>query len=283
MEKKLCESFESNSSSIEGIASLYYPFLKDCNSIVSVEANNEGSYISKNFANTLAKVSLDMFSLIFYKGEYFFQNVLINERLPPVFQSYFQSVDGYLSKPIYSLNKQAYGLLKTEDDFQKQINTYQPIFSHILYDFIKIKKRENYHPILAMQWVFALNWYAEGVREANDAIALVKLASCLDTLSSGGKASGIREVVYNILDKQDTDVFYTSSEGTKVTIHDFIKKVYDHGRSRIVHGTLGDIHKSFDDDREKLTYLAQQVLICSAFKLYNYEGDDNKTAFKIMK
>jgi len=280
--KKLIESLYNNNSSLEGFSphcNALYTALKESNYIISVESNNEDYYISPNSANFLAKISLDILSLIFDKEEYFFQNTLKNERLPPETEIIFQSLDDNgLSLQNYSLNQQSHLSFIEQCDFQKCIDYYQPIFSHILYNLTKTKNEKYYHSILAKQWCFALSWYAEGVRETNNAIALVKLSSCLDTLSSGGKAKGIIELVCNILNKKETDIF-----SGDITTHQFISKIYNDGRSRIIHGTLEDIFQSFNDERTKLTWLARQVLIISATRLYKYKGIDDKNAFKSMK
>ncbi len=76
---------------------------------------------------------------------------------------------------------------------------------------------------------FALSWYAEGVREPNDAIAITKLASCLDTLSHGSKNNGIKQLICNLFNKEDNQTLFNCEGNKTISIHEFSKRIMKMG------------------------------------------------------
>ena len=161
------------------------------------------------------------------------------------------------------------------------LNKFIPKFTNILNNLEK--KSEESHPILAMKWVFALNWYAEGMRETNDSIALAKLASCLDTLSSNGRRRGITELLCNVYGHEKDSTLFEDAGSRPITVSMFVAQFYDDGRSRILHGTLENMLESFEIDRNRLAKVAREVLLDLANRLYIYKGEDSEQAFRTMK
>ena len=139
---------------------------------------------------------------------------------------------------------------------------------------------EHPHPQLASRWATALDWYAEGQRERNDAIALAKIGTCLDVLASGGKLAGILKLLTNLLDVAEDAAF---TRGTKkTTLKAVAKDIYNSGRSQILHGTRHDRMESFESDRGSATYLARFALLDAALRLETYTGPDEAEAFLTM-
>ena len=64
------------------------------------------------------------------------------------------------------------------------------------------------------------------------------------------------------------------------TLAQLVKDIYDHGRSKILHGTHYDRLESFSAERKQAAYLARIVLIESAVRLLSYGGPDEDKAFR---
>lgn len=279
--KILREALKNKESKLSGLALEVYSVIEKSKAIVSVDVKGMESRLSERFAHIIAKTSLDMISLCMGVNHAFVQQVLYDERLKPGMTYSLSSYDGFLDHRGFSLAEHCIPIFTSYEHKQKGIDVlrkYQPQFSYILSNLEENK--DNTHPILAMKWMFALNWYAEGMRESNDAIALAKLASCLDTLSSSGKLAGIKTLICNILNLTDETKIFDINGVQPLTLHAFVKRFYDDGRSRILHGTLESMLESFEIDRKRLANLARDVLLECANRLHTYDGEDSEIAFR---
>lgn len=268
---------------LSNVAHTVYHTVKETNSIVSVEISGYELQLSKKFAKQICKVALDMVSLVLADQRVFYNNVLQLERLPSLGYGEFTEKNGFLDLPSSGLSKVFLPGMDAE-----QYKHVDRLISGMIhpYTFIinGILNPESVGcPELVSRWVFALNWYAEGMRESNDAIAVAKLASCLDTLSSSGKLAGIKQVLCNVYECEDDHILFGEKELNPITIHTFVKRFYDDGRSRILHGTLESMLESFEADRNRLAKIARWVLLELANRLCVYKGEDTEKAFRTMK
>ncbi|MDC5554827.1 hypothetical protein OHX01_17290 [Acinetobacter baumannii] len=102
-------------------------------------------------------------------------------------------------------------------------------------------------------------------------------------MSHGSKISGIKQLLRNIFDREDHNILFNIEGNQKITIHEFAKRVYEEGRSRILHGTIDNLLESFQADKERLIYAGRIVLLECAERLSQYDGEDSEHAFKTMK
>ena len=137
------------------------------------------------------------------------------------------------------------------------------------------------HPLLSKRWAMSLNWYAEGARESNSAIALAKFGSSLDVLASCGKANGITGMLENLFGC-GRDAVLVNGEKPR-TLSALVAEVYDSGRSQILHGTHIDQLKSFDESKAYASQLARLALLIAAERLTTFAGSDaDDKAFRSM-
>lgn len=265
------------------VAKTVYRTIKNNNSMVSVEIKGYEPVLSEKFARQVCKTALDMISLTLGHQSIFYNNILQLERLPVLNYGEFTENNGYLNLPSSGISKLFVPVLdeKQYDYAYDLINQMLEPYSFIINGVLNPEIAK--YPILTSKWVFALNWYAEGMRESNDAIAVAKLASCLDTLSSSGKYKGIKQVLHNVYNSDDNYCLFGDKDLNPITIHTFVKRFYDDSRSRILHGTVKNMLESFADDRNRLAIVARWVLLDLANKLSAYDGSDDEKAFRTMK
>jgi len=123
---------------------------------------------------------------------------------------------------------------------------------------------------------------ADGHREPDDAIAVAKLGSALDTLSAGGKAGGITALLENLLGIAKTDPWIQGPRGVQ-NLGQVVSDVYDSGRSQILHGTHYQRLKRFEELRELALLVVPQALVEAAMRLCTYTGPDtDNSAFRKM-
>ena len=267
----------NDGSSIEGLANAVYSAIVGCPALVKVTVRGYEREFSRKLARLVAKTALDAISLGFGAPECFLQQALQDERLPPAGSDRLVETKGFLWLPGSSLGKRITSqpperVRQALDDMTSIIPAFAAILDGLL------DPSSHPHPKLANRWATALDWFGEGNRESSDAIALAKLGTCLDVLCCGGKNDGIREMVIHLTG--------TSSETQVVrgnrprTLKQLVKDIYDHGRSRILHGTHYDRLESFAAERQYATYLARIVLIECAVRLQHYGGSDEDKAFR---
>lgn len=136
------------------------------------------------------------------------------------------------------------------------------------------------HPNLSKRWATALDWMAEGSREANDAVALAKIASSLDVLACVGKFAGILGMLVH-LTKVDASTIIVKGRSPR-SLQQVVKDIYDSGRSQILHGTHFDRIKSFEVWKSQAAFLARLALIECALRLDKFTGVDGDKAFRTM-
>lgn len=272
-----------NNMPLESFASRVYDAISNCHVLLKVTVTKYEKNFSYKLARIICKAALDAVSLAFrtlaYKNHnFFYQQALNDEHLPPICKNTLIETNGFLHVPVTSLKPRVRTF--DEDDLKEAIEKR----SNLLEAFGKIitgvlNPSMHKHPNLAMRWLTALDWFAEGNREPSDAIAVVKFGICLDVLSGAGQGDGILDMVKNLTGRSETDIVL-KREGR--TLKQLIIDIYGKGRSQIAHGNHYDRLKSFETIREYAEYLASIVLSESAMRLQNYSGTDSDKAFQEM-
>ncbi len=266
-----------DSTQLEGIASLLYDPISECPSLLKVTIKGYEREFSRKLAKLVCKSALDAISLC-YSPDFFYQQVLQEERVPPISSFTLVETEGFLWSPGHglSLRIRSRSPNQANNDI-KQMPIPLRVFGSILDALVNPSSHK--HPKLASRWATALDWFGEGCRETSDAIAVTKLATCLDVLTCGGKSDGITAMVAFLSKSEKDKIFMTKPSRT---LEELIKDIYGAGRSKILHGTHFDRLKSFEEMRKITARLARDVLIESATRLYSFTGEDEDKAFKTM-
>jgi len=234
---------------------------------------------SYKLANIIAKTTLDSISLLFNK-DVFYQQILLSERIVPVMTHGIIETDGNLWLPSSSLSSRIHSISPKDANISLQTSDNKIIIqaiSKILFALQNPKTAK--YPKLSSRWATALDWYAEGIREQNDAIALTKIASSLDVLSNGGKYNGILDMLKTIYDISENDIILKDIK-KETSLKEFVKEIYDYGRSQILHGTHYERLKSFKRQREQASVITRTVLFSCLFLLDDYAEEDLESGFR---
>lgn len=239
--------------------------------------------LSIKAARHISKTALDGLSLIMGGGSVFHQQTLIDERMPPVERHTLIESQGYLWMPGFGLNQQILTLSGRDAKALLHDEKRRPMreaLAHILEGLSPTPSRPHPHPQLAMRWAIALDWLAEGEREINEAIALTKIGTSLDVLTEGGKFGGILDMLTHLTGwKEDTEFRVGANHRD---LRSLVKELYDHGRSKILHGNVVDRLRSYAEIRKVGAMLARIALIECALRLKHYTDADTSKAFRNM-
>ncbi|MCX2545989.1 hypothetical protein [Pseudomonas sp. COW5] len=258
-------------------ASLYEVVTKS-KSMISVTTAGYGKALSRKLSTILARTALDSISLIGGSPKYFRSFTLYTERRPPILTHSIVETNGFLWNPGLELSDEVNPfLLRPEDLDQSHIKFFEAV-SKILTGLIG---NGDGCPGLCQRWSTALDWHGEACREVSDQIAIAKFGTCLDVLSSGGgKTRAISKMVSN-LTKTPEDKIVANYDGD-LTLYETITKIYEHGRSEILHGNKVDRMTSFEVLRGISEFYSKIALIKSAEALLTYSGSDSAKAFSDM-
>jgi len=262
---------------LDGLADPVYSAIEKCPALIKVTIRGYEQEFSRKLARLICKTALDAISLAVGQRECFVQQALQDERLPPVGNHTLVETDGFLQLPDIYLSRRVPSV--TPQRMREALKDMDEILQAFAAILEKLVDPSNHsHPKLANRWATALDWYGEGSRESSDAIALAKLGTCLDVLCSGGKFTGIRDMVVHLTGtSSDTQVIRGNRPRT---LGQIVKDIYDQGRSQILHGTHYDRLESFAMERQYASQLARNALIVSAARLLNYAGLDEDNAFR---
>ncbi|WP_164699293.1 HEPN domain-containing protein [Aliarcobacter skirrowii] len=248
--------------------------IKVSKSFIKIDIQGYDNELSFQLANIIAKTTLDSISLIIGNQDLFYQQILVSDKSLSVMNYKLLKVDSNLMLPGISLSpvvpmlssKKICDLLN--DDKNK---IFIETISKVL---ISIKDSSQSHTRLANRWTTALNWYAEGIREDSDAIALTKFATSLDVLSKGGKYKGILSMLKKIFNINEDDTV-----AKDLSLKDFVKNIYDNERSKILHGTEYERLKSFNYQKNTYIPIIRSILLLSLEALYKFQGEDFDGSF----
>ena len=252
-----------------------YDFVKPCPSVLTVAVSGSERELSRQRARFVCRVALDSLSLMFDDAKLHSQLALYDEPLLPIRLSRLICTNGKLWLPGHSINLR--GWFGTQSDVldipanQKDlIDAYGKIVDTLL------RSDSHVAPDLANRWASALTWFSDGCRERNDAIALAKIASSLDVLAAGGRSRDIIKMLARLTGWASTKVVIRWPE---TTLADVVSRIYDYGRSQILHGTHFDQMKSFVELRSHATTLARIALRECVRRWVAYSGPDESKAF----
>lgn len=277
--KKYIEDYINNSSDIEKLGE---PFnweldqlsnaIKVSKSFIKIDIQGYDNKLSFQLANIIAKTTLDSISLLVGNKDLFFQQILISDKSLPTLNYKLLKVDKRLTLPGISLSSII--PMISPKKVLEIINKNKIFVDAISKVLISLKDSSKSHTRLANRWTTALNWYAEGIREDSDAIALTKFATSLDVLSKGGKYKGILSMLKKIFNINEDDTV-----AKDLSLKDFVKNIYDNERSKILHGTEYERLKSFNYQKNTYIPIIRCILLISLEELYRFQGEDFDGSF----
>lgn len=251
--------------------------LRGANAVVSVDVEGRELAFSREIARIAARTALDGITLLARGGrKLFLQQALRDERLPPVDFHSVVVTDGHLWAPGLRLGdrfnhidpKRIAAVLSEQSE---ELAVLKQVVAAL------VDPSTHSHPNLAARWATALDWFAEGCRETSDAVAVTKLASALDVLACGGKNAGIQELLSRLTGMAPSDVVVPRRGLTLMAV---VSKVYDGGRSKLLHGTHVDRLKQFSAERLHAEGLGVAALTELLARLPHYTGPDSDKAFR---
>lgn len=261
---------------------ILYKVLSSCNAIAVVETKKYERKYSEKVARLLCKTVLDAFSLAIGNPFAFHYQSLCGERLASSWRLHtFQLDNGKLKAMSSTLTNRAKATMlltspKNQSTLSEDIKYLIPYLEYILEGF---NSDTHSHSKLCKRWATALDWFAEGGRDNNDAIAIAKFGAALDVLGNGKGCKGILDVISTVIGwSREEPVSFAN--GDTVTLRRLVKSVYNKGRSQILHGNRYDRLEYFADERGRAFWLARQVLLYSAKWLFAYDGEDSNDAFR---
>ncbi|GAM02658.1 hypothetical protein, partial [Sphingomonas parapaucimobilis] len=242
---------------LAGLAGPIYDVIRRCPAVLSVTIRGFEQHFSRKLARIVCKAALDATSLYFQDPEQFRQQTLHDERLPPLAASSgILESNGGLWLPGSRLYRHPLVPFDVARGVWDGMAAFHVPIGGILRALVEPSGHP--HPGLASRWATALDWLAEGCREESDAVALAKVGTSLDVLSAGGKYRGILIMVSHLTGLNSGD--QVMKAGEPMTLAQVVKKIYDQGRSQILHGTHHDRLKSFARERAQAEQIAISVL-----------------------
>ncbi|WP_019868079.1 HEPN domain-containing protein [Methylovulum miyakonense] len=267
----------SSTTPLVGLANNVYGSINKCPSLLKISLKGYEKGLSRKLAELICKTALDSVSLAFGDRAFFHQQALYDERLQPFGSSSLIETNGFLWLPGSSLSDRIpyldYIRVKNRTEEMSEI---LDAFGYML-EALVMPERHAY-PKLANRWATALDWFGEGNREKNDAIALAKIVSSLDILAKAGGYRPILDMFQHLFQISETTEVIKGKNPK--TLKKFVENIYGDGRSKILHGTHYERLKSFSEQRDKAAYFARIALIECAIRLKKYTGDDTDNAFR---
>ncbi|MDG9811682.1 hypothetical protein N7613_24100 [Pseudomonas juntendi] len=255
-------------------ASLYGILIKS-KCVISVATEGYGEGLSQKLSTIMARTALDSISLIFGKYKLFRSLMLYTERRPPILTHSLVETDGFLWLAGAKLSDEVSPFLPCVEDLSDAKEKFLEAVGRVLTGLTSL---DDGCPGLCQRWSTALDWHGEACREVSDQIAIAKFGTCLDVLSSGGgKTSVIANMVSNLTKIPVDD--NVVNIGEPLTLYKAISKIYENGRSEILHGNKVDRMTSFESLREMAEHFSRITLISAALAYLNYSGADSDKAF----
>ncbi|HDX0879911.1 TPA: hypothetical protein RNS96_000267 [Stenotrophomonas maltophilia] len=253
--------------------------LGNSGAVLRVTVDGFETAFSRKFGRIVAQCCLDILSLLHRVPAVFKKQGIFDWNSRPLYAPFFYEMDGFLgidsepNLPYRLTSSQIVSLRRCFNDFQGSID--KVVFGLLNQGVVR-------NPKLCQRWSTALNWYAEGCREPDDAVAVAKIGTALDVLSGGGEEHGILNMLLVLLEKQE-DQSVIEGYGESLTLKVVVFRLYKQtGRSGVLHGTHVDRTKSFDELRQIGEIIAGRALLESLRRLGSYEGADEDRAFRTM-
>jgi hypothetical protein len=265
----------------EGFAGYLDRALSQCPAMATVAVTGYEPALSKKVAHAVCQAALDCVGLALGQPDTFVFQILGSGRVEPFLWTSIVGTPHGLGFPGFAATRR----LSRLDPVQTRERLVQatPLLTQQAAMLTSLLQPSAHaHPQLASRWLTALQWLADGHREQDDAIAVAKLGSALDTLACGGKAGGITDLLENLLGKKKEDPLIKGPRGVQ-NLGQVVKDIYDFGRSQILHGTHYERLKRFEELRELALLVVPPALVESAMRLGAYAGPDTvDTVFRTM-
>ena len=246
--------------------------IKISKSFIKIDIKGYDNELSFQLASIVAKTTLDSISLLIGSKDLFFQQVLISDKSLPTMNYNLLKIGENLMLPGMRLSP-AIQIISSKKALE--IINKNKIFTDAISKVLaSLKDPSQSHTRLVNRWATALNWYAEGIREQDEAIALAKFATSLDVLSKGGKYKGILSMLQKIFNINEDDTV-----AKDLSLKDFVKNIYDNERSKILHGTEYERLKSFNYQKNTYIPIIRCILLISLEELYRFQGEDFDGSF----
>lgn len=126
-------------------------------------------------------------------------------------------------------------------------------------------------PYMMSTLYHAFLWFHEGCREPSSHIAVAKLAASLDALACGKKSRGILALINARLKIEGNKPIRPDGP----TIKNVIERIYDQGRSRLMHGNNDELSGDWADMKALAEYFGRFcLLLCLDWIANNPNCDD---------
>jgi hypothetical protein len=143
------------------------------------------------------------------------------------------------------------------NQFISDTATFRKSAGQILTAYVDARQNGTMAPWLVERWINALHWFGEARREPSDFMAIVKYGSALDILSgAGGKLTTMAQFVTAVV-----GVTQASDEsGGSVTVTELVNRVFNDGRSALVHGEAFGLLTELSQQRARADRTVQEVI-----------------------
>lgn len=244
-------------------------------SMIKVTTSGYGQALSHKLSTIAARTALDSISLISGSHKMFRSLTLYTERRPPILTHSIVETDGFLWHAGAKLSDEINPFLLSLEDLSCNQKRFLDAVAKILTGLFNVNEG---CPGLCRRWSTALDWHGEACREVSDQIAIAKFGTCLDVLSSGGgKTPVIANMVSNLTKIPLNDNVVKIGEA--LSLYKAISRIYENGRSEILHGNKVDRMSSFEGLRGMAEHFSKITLVSAALAFFNYSGADSEKAF----
>jgi hypothetical protein len=258
------------------LTSSLYHAIQNAGAMLKITVDGYGPNLSYRMASIIGKSSLDCLSLLSGNPFSFTKHTLYTERRPPIQTHRVVETNGFLHLPGSTVSHVLAVQPFDSELLRSEYGQFIAAFQHVLHGLANASSHP--HPELAGRWATALDWYGEACRDASDSIAIAKFGTSLDVLSCcGGKAPAIARMVSNLTAIPLNE--NVMSKGEELTLAEAIKRIYERGRSEILHGNKYDRMQSHEDLKSLASYFARYTLLSAALALANYRGPDVHDGF----
>jgi hypothetical protein len=115
-------------------------------------------------------------------------------------------------------------------------------------------------------------WLHDAYREKQDYKSIIYYAAALDALSGGKKLNGICKLFNERTNIMDADIVVKTDN---ISLRELLKKIYDAGRSRIIHGTVEDIAEDWTKTRSHAEQITRMIMHkCLEWAISNPNNDN---------
>ncbi len=150
----------------------------------------------------------------------------------------------------------------------------EPVFADggaLLYQYLADSATETVSPLVE-RWVGALYWFGLAAHEPLDFMALVQYSCAIDIVSdAGGNLPKLTQFVEAAFARQPGAGLLNDGTPSK----DVLNRIYNDGRSGLVHGSRHGLLEDLSEDRRLAFELVRKVLLAVVTRLSNVVREKN--------